>query len=81
VFVEIVLQTDGKSMKKCDIEKVLSLLSDTQMLADDDKLSKLIGRINELEADELNSVVAAAQNDRMRFSALLDRLGKDKHND
>ena len=68
-------------MKKSDIEKVLSLLSDSREFADDDKLSKLIGKVGELDADELNTVVAAAQKDRMRFSALLDRIESEKNND
>ncbi len=68
-------------MKKSDIEKVLSLLSDSKDFADDDRLSKLIGKAGELDADELDTIVAAAQKDRMRFSALLDRIDSDKNND
>jgi len=68
-------------MKKSDIEKVLSLLSDSKDFADDDRLSKLIGKAGELDADELDTIVAAAQKDRMRFSALLDRIDSEKNND
>lgn len=68
-------------MKKRDVEKMLSLLSDSQQFAEDDKLSELIGRASELSADELDTVVAAALKDRLRFSALLDRLDTKKHND
>ena len=68
-------------MRKSDIEKVLSLLSDSKDFADDDRLSKLIGKAGELDADELDTIVAAAQKDRMRFSALLDRIDSDKNND
>ena len=68
-------------MKKIDIEKVLSLLSDSKDFADDDRLSKLIGKAGELDADELDTIVAAAQKDRMRFSALLDRIDSEKNND
>ncbi len=68
-------------MKKSDIEKVLSLLSDSKDFADDDRLSRLIGKAGELDADELDTIVAAAQKDRMRFSALLDRIDSEKNND
>jgi len=68
-------------MRKSDIEKVLSLLSDSKDFADDDRLSKLIGKAGELDADELDTIVAAAQKDRMRFSALLDRIDSEKNND
>lgn len=68
-------------MKKSDIEKVLSLISDSREFADDDKLSELIGKAGELDADELDAVVAAAQKDRLRFSALLDRIDSEKNND
>ncbi|MBP5632351.1 MAG: hypothetical protein J6X34_00915 [Clostridia bacterium] len=68
-------------MKKSDIEKVLSLLSDSKEFADDDRLSKLIGKAGELDADELDTIVAAAHKDRMRFSALLDRIDSEKNND
>ena len=68
-------------MKKSDIEKVLSLLSDSKDFSDDDRLSKLIGKAGELDADELDTIVAAAQKDRMRFSALLDRIDSEKNND
>lgn len=68
-------------MKKSDIEKVLSLLSDSKDFADDDRLSKLIGKAGELDADVLDTIVAAAHKDRMRFSALLDRIDSDKNND
>ena len=68
-------------MKKSDIEKVLSLLSDSKDVADDDRLSKLIVKAGELDADELDTIVAAAHKDRMRFSALLDRIDSDKNND
>ena len=68
-------------MKKSDIEKVLSLLSDSKDYAEDERLSKLIGKAGELDADELDTIVAAAQKDRMRFSALLDRIDSEKNND
>jgi len=65
-------------MKRNDIEKLLSLIADSEQLAGNDRLSGLIGRSEELSADELDTFVAAAGLDKVRFQALLDRINSEK---